>query len=82
MAFRLGAFVCAARAHVPLIPVTLTGTRSLLRDGRWWPSYAPLTVVVGKPCLASGDDWQALLQLRDAARQDIRARLQEPDATT
>ncbi|MFC4518968.1 AMP-binding protein [Cupriavidus pinatubonensis] len=82
MAFRLGAFVCAARAHVPLIPVTLTGTRSLLRDGRWWPSYGPLTVVAGKPCLASGDDWQALLQLRDAARQDIRARLQEPDATT
>ncbi|MBV8158414.1 MAG: 1-acyl-sn-glycerol-3-phosphate acyltransferase, partial [Dyella sp.] len=81
MAFRLGAFLCAARARVPLIPITLTGTRSLLRDGRWWPCHVPLAVVAGKPSHASGDDWRALLQLRDAARQEIRARLQEPDVT-
>jgi len=81
MAFRLGAFLCAARARVPLIPVTLTGTRSLLRDGRWWPCHVPLAVVAGKPSHASGDDWRALLQLRDAARQEIRAQLQEPDVT-
>ena len=80
MSFRLGAFLCAARARVPVVPLTLTGTRSLLRDGQWWPSRVPLAVVAGSTAMASGDDWQALLQLRDAARREIRQRLQEPDA--
>jgi len=80
MPFRLGAFLCAARAHVPVVPIALIGTRSLLRDGRWWPSRAPLAVVAGNALSAAGDDWQSLLRLRDTARQEIGARLQEPDA--
>ena len=33
--FRMGAFVIAAQAGVPVVPVTLRGTRSVLRDGQW-----------------------------------------------
>ncbi|WER50924.1 AMP-binding protein [Cupriavidus sp. WKF15] len=79
--FRLGAFLCAARARAPVVPVTVIGTRSLLRDERWWPSRTPLAVVAGEAVYASGDDWHTLLRLRDATRDEIRARLQEPDAT-
>lgn len=80
MPFRLGAFRCAARARAPVIPIALIGTRSLLRDGRWWPSRASLALVAGEAAFASGNDWPALLRLRDAARNEIRSRLQEPDA--
>ena len=33
--FRMGAFVIAAQSGVPVVPVTLRGTRSALRDGQW-----------------------------------------------
>ena len=80
MSFRLGAFLSAAQSGVPMVPVTLAGTRSLLRDGQWRPRRSALKVLIGKPVLAAGSDWQAALQLRDAARSDILARLEEPDA--
>jgi 1-acyl-sn-glycerol-3-phosphate acyltransferase len=80
MTFRLGAFECAARSRLPVVPLTLVGTRSLLRDGQWRPRRGELKVLIGQPVLAAGDDWQAILQLRDAARRDILAQLQEPDA--
>jgi len=80
MAFRLGAFLSAARSGVPVLPITLVGTRSLLRDGQWRPRRGDLRVLIGKPVPATGSDWQAALQLRDAARSDILAKLGEPDA--
>ncbi|MEF3062749.1 AMP-binding protein [Ralstonia solanacearum] len=82
MSFRLGAFLCAAHARSAVIPVTLVGTRSLLRDGQWWPRRAQLRVLIGQPLRASGDDWQTILHLRDAARSAIQSRLGEPDAAS
>ncbi|MFO1420408.1 MAG: lysophospholipid acyltransferase family protein [Candidatus Competibacteraceae bacterium] len=35
--FRLGAFVAAAQAGAPVLPVTIRGTRSMLRAGSWFP---------------------------------------------
>jgi 1-acyl-sn-glycerol-3-phosphate acyltransferase len=80
MSFRLGAFQCAAQCGAPVLPITLAGTRSLLRDGQWRPRRGELKVLIDKPVLAAGNDWQAVLQLRDAARSHILARLEEPDA--
>ena len=78
--FRLGAFVAAARSDTPVVPVTLTGTRTLLRGTSLWPHYSVLQVRVGEPIPAQGEDWQAALQLRDSARRQILAQLGEPDA--
>jgi 1-acyl-sn-glycerol-3-phosphate acyltransferase len=39
-AFHLGAFVTAAQSHAAVLPVSLRGTRSVLRDGSWWPRLA------------------------------------------
>ena len=78
-AFRLGAFIVAARAGLPVVPVTLAGTRSVLRDGQWWPRRGRITVQFGAPIEPGGSDWQAALTLRDAARQAILNKAGEPD---
>ncbi len=77
--FRLGAFVVAARTGTPIVPVTLTGTRTLLRGEELRPHYSVLQMQVGAPLLAAGNDWQAALQLRDSARRRILAQLGEAD---
>jgi 1-acyl-sn-glycerol-3-phosphate acyltransferase len=77
-AFHMGAFVTAAQAGVPLLPVTLRGTRSVLRDGSWWPRRFPLHVQVDAPLLAPTGDWHGALQLRDRARERVAASCGEP----
>ncbi|MDP2882670.1 MAG: AMP-binding protein [Azonexus sp.] len=78
--FRMGAFLAAARADVPVVPVTLSGTRHLLPDLRMWPRYSKLTVTVHPPIIPAGAGWHAALVLRDTARAVILAQSGEPDA--
>ncbi|MDO9232962.1 MAG: AMP-binding protein [Methylotenera sp.] len=80
--FRMGAFMIAASAGKPVIPLAITGTRRLLRGEELRPRYTKLQILIGTPLTATEEGWQAALQLRDAARQQILARLSEPDATT
>jgi len=39
----------AAEAGAPVVPVTIRGTRSILRDGHWFPRRGIITVTIGKP---------------------------------
>ncbi|MFZ3041864.1 MAG: lysophospholipid acyltransferase family protein [Thiobacillus sp.] len=78
--FRMGAFMLAARTGAPVLPVSLSGSRTLLRGEAWRPHFSVLEVHLGTPLSAQGDPWQAALQLRDGARRQILARLGEPDA--
>lgn len=78
--FRLGAFAAAARAHAPILPVAILGTRRLLPGERRWPRPSRLSVVIAPPIRPLGDDWTAILALRDAARAAILTHLSEPDA--
>jgi 1-acyl-sn-glycerol-3-phosphate acyltransferase len=77
--FRMGAFVVAAQAGVPVIPVTLRGTRSILREGHWLPRRGTLSVKIGAPIAPHADDWNAAIALRDAARHAILVNVREPD---
>jgi 1-acyl-sn-glycerol-3-phosphate acyltransferase len=77
--FRMGAFVVAAQAGVPVVPVTLRGTRSALRDGQWLFHRSRLTVTVSPPIAPAGSDWNAAIALRDAARAEILRLSGEPD---
>jgi 1-acyl-sn-glycerol-3-phosphate acyltransferase len=43
LSFRMGAFVAAAQAG-PVVPVTIRGTRSMLRAGSWFPRRGRLEV--------------------------------------
>ncbi len=72
--FHMGAFLVAVRAGVPVVPVTLRGTRDLLPDGRWRPRRAALGLQFHPPLADAADDGQvfgAAVRLRDAARRAI-----------
>jgi 1-acyl-sn-glycerol-3-phosphate acyltransferase len=72
--FHLGAFLAAARAGVPVVPVAIRGDRELLPDGRWWPRHGALQVEVCAPIPPvpdAPDLFAAAVQLRDAARRAI-----------
>lgn len=79
MPFRLGAFAVAAEADVPVVPVTIQGARSILRDGQWLPRRGELTLTIGRPIAADGADWAAAVRLRDAVRAEILRQCGEPD---
>jgi acyl carrier protein len=77
--FRMGAFVVAAEAGVPVVPVVVRGTRSMLRSGHWFPRRGAITVIIGSPIMPDGNDWAAAVRLRDAARAEILRQCGEPD---
>ena len=79
LSFRLGAFKTAVDAGRPVLPVTLRGTRSLLRGGQWFPRRGPLSAVIGAAIAPEGNDFAAAIRLRDAARAQILAQCGEPD---
>ena len=56
--FQMGAFVTAANTGLPVVPVTIRGPRSLLRDGSWFPHRSAVTVVVGEMKYAEGSGWE------------------------
>ena len=79
--FHMGAFVAAAEAKVPVVPVAIRGTRSILRAGTWMPRSGEITVSIGTPVVTAtqGDRWQTSLALRDSARAHMLAHGGEPD---
>ena len=77
--FRLGAFVTAAEAGERVIPVTLRGTRAMLRDGQWLPRPGLLSVQVSDGIAPDGSDFSAAVRLRDRVRAEILERCGEPD---
>jgi 1-acyl-sn-glycerol-3-phosphate acyltransferase len=79
MAFRTGAFQAAAQAGIPVVPVSLRGIRSVLRDGTWYLRRAPVSVTISAPIAPEGADWAAAVKLRDAARAEILRHCGEPD---
>ena len=78
--FRLGAFVIAARQHLSILPLTLRGTRSILRSDQWFPRWGAVSVRVGSLASADCDDFAAAVRLRDKVRAEILANCGEPDA--
>jgi 1-acyl-sn-glycerol-3-phosphate acyltransferase len=79
--FHLGAFASAVRANVPVLPIALRGTRSLLREGQWLVHRGPVALHAGA-CLVSppeGDAFKRTVALRDAARRAILEHCGEPD---
>ncbi|RLJ65156.1 AMP-binding protein [Sulfurisoma sediminicola] len=77
--FRMGAFVVAAKTATPVVPVALSGTRDVLREGHWLPRRGRLRVTVGESLVPDGSDWNAAVRLRDGARSAILKGVGEPD---
>ncbi|MGH8066905.1 MAG: 1-acyl-sn-glycerol-3-phosphate acyltransferase, partial [Candidatus Entotheonellia bacterium] len=77
--FRMGAFVVAAQSSVPVVPMGISGTRSILRSGQWFPRRGTASVTIGPPIMPQGTDWTAAIALRDAARARMVEYCGEPD---
>ena len=81
-AFHMGAFAAAAESGRPVLPVSLRGTRSVLRDGSWLPRRHPVKVLVHDALWPKGKGWSEALRLRDEARRAILAGCGEPDGAS
>jgi 1-acyl-sn-glycerol-3-phosphate acyltransferase len=79
--FHLGAFQVAAASGVPIIPLTLRGTRSVLRDGQHMLRRMPVSALASSPIVAPAgvDRFTSAVRLRDAARGNILRHCGEPD---
>jgi 1-acyl-sn-glycerol-3-phosphate acyltransferase len=76
--FRMGAFIAATAAGVPVLPVAIAGSRELYCGNTRFPRWGRLRLVVGPQLQPAGDDWQAAVRLRDGARDFIAEHCGEP----
>lgn len=83
--FRMGAFLATAEAGAPLVPLTLRGTRSVLRAGSWFPRFGAISLMIDAPIPVSApivderERFSVAVTLRDQARAVILHRCGEPD---
>jgi 1-acyl-sn-glycerol-3-phosphate acyltransferase len=77
--FRMGAFVVATQTGAPVVPMVISGTRSILRSGQWMPRRGRVSLTVGTPITPSGTDWTAAITLRDLTRAQMLQSSGEPD---
>jgi len=86
--FQLGAFKAAVVTGAPIIPVSLAGTRKILRDGTYLPRPSSVTITIHPPIYpqtvsnakdqAESSGWHELIRLRDATREAIGRDSGEP----
>jgi 1-acyl-sn-glycerol-3-phosphate acyltransferase len=78
--FHSGAFVTAAKAGLPVVPVVIHGARHVLPSHAWLPRRGPLVVEFLEPVQPPGPgETDGAARLRDEARRRILERLDEPD---
>jgi 1-acyl-sn-glycerol-3-phosphate acyltransferase len=82
--FHIGAFAAAIRAHLPLVPVAIRGTRHCLPPGSPWPRpgtirIEALAALPSQPAALGTDAGDRAARLRDAARAALLAALGEAD---
>jgi len=79
LGFHLGAFLVAAEAGIPVVPVTIRGTRHVLRGGQWFPRRGEIHIDIGRPVLADSPGFDAAVRLRDTIREEMLKQSGEPD---
>ena len=77
--FFMGAFKVAADAGLTVVPGVIRGTRTLLRGDQWLPRWTNIAVEIAEPIKPDGNDFSAVLKVRDQARAAMLSRCGEPD---
>jgi acyl carrier protein len=75
--FHLGAFRAAASADVPVVPIGISGTRSIVARGERFPRRGAIHVAIGAPIASTGTDWRSLVALRDGVQRAVASLLDE-----
>ena len=78
--FQLGAFHTAVTTGVPIVPVSLAGSRRFLRDGTILPRPTAVTITLSAPVEpdTNSSDWHEVVRLRDNVREQIARYSGEP----
>jgi len=83
MPFKMGAFFMSAQLELPVVPITIHGTRSILLEGRTlFPRPGKITITISDPIepnLDEPDKWQQALELKEKARKEMLNHCKEPD---
>jgi acyl carrier protein len=77
--FRMGAFVVASNAGVPVVPVALRGTRRILPVGNRLPRRGAITVTIAPAVSTTRSGWAGAVDLHAATRTAILRHCGEPD---
>ena len=77
--FRLGAFAIACDTQTIVLPIAISGTRSILRGEQWFPRRGSIRLEVLAPVVPTGHDFAAAVELRNRVRSEILAHCGEPD---
>jgi 1-acyl-sn-glycerol-3-phosphate acyltransferase len=77
--FRMGTFAVAVDAGVPVVPVAIQGTRSLLRGDDRLLRHGRVKVMAAPEVRPEGNGWHAGVQFRDEVRGAILGRCGEVD---
>jgi 1-acyl-sn-glycerol-3-phosphate acyltransferase len=75
--FHKGAFKVAIRKGLPLVPLTIVGTRRMLSAANWLPRPTPLKVIIAEPLHTHSET--VLADSMEYCRQHILDTLDEPD---
>jgi 1-acyl-sn-glycerol-3-phosphate acyltransferase len=76
--FHLGALAAAAEAGVMIVPVGISGTRSVVPPGGRFPRRGAIRVQIGTPIAPTGSDWRSVVALRNLARTAVADLSDEP----
>ena len=77
--FRAGAFMAAIKGDMPVVPIAIFGTRTLLASGQVLPRPARIRVEILPPIAPEDPAFKDHHALAEAARQSILAVHDEPD---
>lgn len=77
--FRPGAFSAAIKGEMPIVPISISGTRHLLPSGRVLPRPCRLRIVILPAITPDDPAFSNNRTLAEAARQQILAVVDEPD---
>ena len=86
--FHMGAFLIAVDAGLPIVPIAIRGTRSILRGKSVFARRGSITVTIGEvigageaPDTQPADRWKRAVQLRNQARKQILLHCGEPEVS-
>ena len=77
--FQMGAFVLAARERLPIVSITIRGTRNILRDKTWFPRRGTVRITINPPLFPAGREWKDAIELKDRVRSKMLDQVGEPD---